>query len=357
MNQRVRHDWYRRWLEQPQRIQPGTRMPAVFLDGKSLLDKVLGGNADAQADAMWAYLSLGPGLPLPDGMEPPKGLIVTVGDRPVLLRTFMPDAGSRAVAVGFPGGVSAVFDAHTCRLAYAWSGNFLDASPVWNDRGGNPAHVLGTRIWTAPPGCPVGVTTSGEALDFLNRAKDPAYGGRLPEGKLYDGPVLLQFEGYATDKQDVPTFRYHLRTGTDEKVTVSERIESLRSSAAAGVARHFRIRAGSGQIIWLLAGETSGTPRLLDDKGNPLALDLKSGKVDVPIAGRMLVLPQDGERIAVLSLSAAPKGCQWRLERRAGRWQALLQMPAGPDEMGADLNVWAPYRDEPALLRELTSRK
>src|SRR5205085_1280788 len=27
MNQRVRYDWYVRWLEQSQRMQPGTRMP------------------------------------------------------------------------------------------------------------------------------------------------------------------------------------------------------------------------------------------------------------------------------------------------------------------------------------------
>src|SRR6185437_5556393 len=72
MNQRVRYDWYRRWLEQPQRMQPGTRMPTVFAEGKSLLDKVLDGKADTQADAMWAYLSLGPSLPLPAGMKPPK---------------------------------------------------------------------------------------------------------------------------------------------------------------------------------------------------------------------------------------------------------------------------------------------
>jgi cbb3-type cytochrome oxidase cytochrome c subunit len=69
MTQRIRYDWYRRWLQQPQRMQPGTRMPAVFADGKSLLDKVLDGKADAQADAMWAYLSLGPMLPLPAGIK------------------------------------------------------------------------------------------------------------------------------------------------------------------------------------------------------------------------------------------------------------------------------------------------
>ena len=73
MNQRVRYEWYLRWLEQPQRMQPGTRMPQVFTDGKSLLATVLNGDATAQADAMWGYLSLGPGLPLPEGMGAPKG--------------------------------------------------------------------------------------------------------------------------------------------------------------------------------------------------------------------------------------------------------------------------------------------
>ncbi|HKI37510.1 MAG TPA: prolyl oligopeptidase family serine peptidase [Gemmataceae bacterium] len=73
MTQRVGYDWYRRWLEQPQRMSPGTRMPSVFTAGKSLVESVLGGSGDAQAEAMWAYLSLGPGLPLPDGVEPAGG--------------------------------------------------------------------------------------------------------------------------------------------------------------------------------------------------------------------------------------------------------------------------------------------
>lgn len=62
---RVRYDWYRRWLEQPQRMQPGTKMPTVFPGGQSLLGNILGGNADAQAEAIWGYLSLGAKMPLP----------------------------------------------------------------------------------------------------------------------------------------------------------------------------------------------------------------------------------------------------------------------------------------------------
>ena len=188
VSQRVRYDWYLRWMEQPQRMQPGTRMPQVFMDGKSLVPAVLNGDAPAQADAIWGYLSLGPGLPLPDGMPGPvKGMILTVKDRPFLLRTFMPEAGSRAVAIGYPSGVSAAFDAHTCRLAYAWTGQFLDAAPVWDGRGGAPAKVLGPHIWNAPAGCPVAATPSDQPPDFAARAKDAAFGGALPEGVLFDG--------------------------------------------------------------------------------------------------------------------------------------------------------------------------
>jgi cbb3-type cytochrome oxidase cytochrome c subunit len=71
-SQRVRYHWYLRWLEQPQRMQPGTRMPAVIADGKSLVGNVLNGNSEAQAEAMWGYLSQGNKLLLPVGVENPK---------------------------------------------------------------------------------------------------------------------------------------------------------------------------------------------------------------------------------------------------------------------------------------------
>ena len=44
-------------------------------------------------------------------------MVLAVQDRPLLLRTFMPDAGSRAVAVGFPKGVSVAFDAQAGRVS------------------------------------------------------------------------------------------------------------------------------------------------------------------------------------------------------------------------------------------------
>ncbi len=355
MNQRVRYDWYLRWLEQPQRLAPGTRMPSVFTNGKSPLGDVLGGSGDAQAEAMWAYLSIGPGLPLPDGFEPAtgKGMTLLVKDRPVLLRTFLPEAGSRAVAVGYPGGVSVAFDAATCRLAYAWTGGFLDAAPVWDGRGGNPANVLGPRFWKGPAGCPLAVSASEEPPDFGARARDPAYGAALPEGQVYDGPRGLSFEGYAIDKHGMPTFRYRLHAADQSPVEVTERPEPLRCGAAVGVARQLTVKAAPQQAAWLLAGESGREPRLLDARGTPLALDLKSGDAEVKAAGRVLALPQDGDKVIVLALDGAVEGARWRLRKLDGKWQVLLRLPAGATS--ARVLTWAPYRDEPALLKELLS--
>src|SRR5262249_22277484 len=134
MSQRVRYSWYRGWLEPAQRMHPGTGMPTVSRDGKSLLPRVLGGQVEAQAEAMWGYLSLGPTLPLPEGLEPPKGLIVAVTDRPVLLRTFMPEAGSRAVAGGYPPGGAGGLHAPPLPAAFPPAGQFPGPPP----RGGHP---------------------------------------------------------------------------------------------------------------------------------------------------------------------------------------------------------------------------
>jgi cytochrome c2 len=359
MNQRVRYPWYRRWLEHAQRMQPGTRMPTIFPDGKSPLPMILNGNADAQAEAMWAFLSLGSGLPLPEGLGAPAGLVVAVKDRPVLVRTFMPDAGTRAVAVGYPRGVAGAFDAASCRLAYAWSGNFLDASPVWDNRGGHPAKILGARFWTAPSGCPLAVTPSEGVPDFTGRAKDPAYGGAVPEGKLYDGPHQLQFDGYTADSKGFPTFRYRLNAETFLPIVVEERPEPLYSPAAVGIARHFIFNMPPQHKAWLLAGESNRDPRLLDSKGMARKLDPKAGTTDIPLDGQLLVLPQGGDKVLVLAVMQAPEGARWHLVQQGNSWQAILRLPASAETGKAKiaLSIWAPYRDDPALLKELVSVK
>lgn len=65
---------------------------------------------------------------------------------PAVYRTFMPDCGPAAIAVGLPGpegGQSYVFDAGQCRLRYAWSGGFVDNSEQWDGKGQRFTKVVG----------------------------------------------------------------------------------------------------------------------------------------------------------------------------------------------------------------------
>jgi mono/diheme cytochrome c family protein len=358
IDQRVRFDWYTRWLHQPLRMAPGTRMPQAFVDGKSTLATVYKGDADAQAEAMWAYLSLGPGLPLPEGMEPPRGVVLAVKDRPELLRTFLPDAGTKAIAVGYPGNVSVAFSADQCRLAYAWAGNFLDASPVWNNRGGSPAKLLGPRFWVAPPGHPWGLTASLHIPpDFLGRANHPAFGTPLPlePARVYDGPPAVGFDGYTLDRDGRPTFRYHLAGNRNAILKVAETPSPLNATVAAGVQRQFAVEVPGGYQAWFLAGVTAREPRVIG-AGGPVAI---SARGTVPVARTRLVLPADGDRATVLEVTDAPDGTAWRFEAApAGGWLAIVRLPGseGPLKAKLTLTVWGLPKDDDALLKGLAAK-
>lgn len=360
---RIRHDWYVRWMHNPQRIAPGTRMPQNFNDGRSVLPVVFGGDGDKQIEALWAYFALGPGLPLPAGMEPPKGLIVAVKDRPEVLRTFMPDgAGARAIAVGYPGGVSLTFDAHACRVGYAWEGNFLDASPVWNNRGGAPAKPLGPKFLTAPAGHPWAVTTSRRPPDFAKRAADYAWGAVVPDNKIYAGPVHVAFEGYSLDPTGRPAFRYRVASGEDDRaeIAVTDTPAPVKAAVAAGVARKFTVELPGGRTVWFLGGETGRQPRVYGPDGALVPVDLKDGEPEAPAVGTRVVLPQDGDRAVVLHLTAAPAGAAWRFVPRTGSgWQAVLRLPEAKSTDRAEVNLvtWSLPRDDEGLLKAISPKK
>lgn len=351
--ERLRSDWYERWMHNPQRLAPGTKMPQNFNNGKSAFANLLGGDADPQIDAIWAYLSLGPGLPLPAGMEPPKGLILKGGARPEILRTFMPDgAGNKAIAVGFPGS-SFVFDADACRVAYAWEGNFLDASPVWNNRGGAPAKLLGPKFLAPPPGQPWGVTASRTPPDFAKRSKDFAFGSPVPNEQVYQGKRHVQFEGYSLDDAGVPTFRYRVSDPNEKgELAIRETVAPAKASVATGLTRSFAIELPATRTAWLLAGETKGEPRAFGPNGTRLDLNLKDGSPEVPAVGSKIVL-SDGGRAVVLTLASAPSGSVWQfVPKTGGGWQAVLRLPESKDAAKAEVSftVWSAPKDDDAII-------
>ncbi len=356
-NKRVRYDWYTRWMHQPQRIAPGTKMPQVLIDGQSLLKTVYDGDGPKQLEALWAYFSLGPGLPLPSGMEPPKGVVVNASERPEILRTFMPDnAGTKCVAVAFPSGLNVVFDSEQGRLAYAWSGNFLEMSNVWNGRGGNPARTLGAKFWTAPLGNPWSVSDSRETPDFDKQTKNPAYGLPLPDGKTYTGPKAVTFAGYTLDRGGNPTFKYRVTPDEGQStLLVAETPQPVQVTLANGVVRKFAVERPAGKTVWFRAGDSTQEPRIYDRAGKKLnPFDNADG--EQPASGTTVVLPVAGDRATVLMLENPSTGTVWRIVKRsAGAYEVLIRFPEPKENMKVEfaLKAWSLPRDDEKLIQEL----
>ncbi len=137
--ERLQPAYFKEVLLDPQGTQPGTLMPPIFSERKK---------KNQEVEQLWTYLKELDQQRLPDGL-------LKTGDfelkpekegKPIVFRTFMEKVGTQAIAVGFPEGIHAAFDAKSCRWRLVWRGKFLDAMTTWDDRYCKPAGVLGEGI-------------------------------------------------------------------------------------------------------------------------------------------------------------------------------------------------------------------
>ncbi|HET6541808.1 MAG TPA: plastocyanin/azurin family copper-binding protein [Chryseolinea sp.] len=66
---------------------------------------------------------------------------------PYMYRIFMPDAGPAAIAVSLPNQLSYCWDAGSCRLRYAWQGEFLDPKNYFDKKAEKYAKIMGTVFY------------------------------------------------------------------------------------------------------------------------------------------------------------------------------------------------------------------
>ena len=190
IHRRLQPQWFREFLRNPAKLRRGTRMPTLFLGGKSPFPKLLHGNVDRQIAAIWAYLKDSDKQPLPENMLQAKvrSFELIPKKRPILLRTFMKTVGPMAIAVGFAQKVHFAFDAEESRVVLAWKGRFLDAHGTWFNRLVPPAAPLSKDVRAMPTGAPFA----------LLKEKNTSWPTR----------VTYPFRGYRLDKHGVPTFLY-----------------------------------------------------------------------------------------------------------------------------------------------------
>jgi mono/diheme cytochrome c family protein len=191
MPRRLQHDWFYRYLLDPQKLRPGTRMPTAWTGGMTVLPDVLGGSTAKQIESIWVYLQDGGRAALPMGLR--RHSIPLIPDKEAIVyRNFIEGVGPRGIAVGYPEKASLGFDANDLRLALIWQGDFLDAVRHWSDRSEGFEPPLGDNVVHLPPGVAFAVLTKENEAWPNRSAKELGY----------------QFGGYRTTTDGRPTFLY-----------------------------------------------------------------------------------------------------------------------------------------------------
>ena len=203
-HERLKYDWFKRFVIAPQLYRPGIVMPEGWSGGVASHDGILEGDTDKQIDAIWYFLSLGRSARDPRGLASVSSRLI-VGDTTRTYRGRSSIAGFRGIAVGFPGGLNYAFDANNGTLSGLWRGDFVSAR--WDGQGAggfNPAarpvrlaqdlsfYLLEGELdpWPLKP-----------FMDDENPVNpDPQY----PRNLGY------RFRGYHLDEEKTPTFMYSI---------------------------------------------------------------------------------------------------------------------------------------------------
>jgi azurin len=143
---------------------------------------------------------------------------------PFLFRNFLPDTGPDAFAVRLSNNLSYCWDAATCRLRYAWQGEFLDYTGFWKSYKMYPIKIMGT-------------------IFYRDKTAFPLHIGQ-PEKN-----TVVHFKGYKLINR-YPEFHYTIN-GTDVYELINAKPDG------SGLLRTFKIPKAI-KSVWFIYGTGDG---------------------------------------------------------------------------------------------------
>jgi hypothetical protein len=195
-------------------------------------------------------------------------LVEAQANTTTILRSFMDIPGMRivhAVSIGSPEGLHYTYDMDNSMVIQVWRGEFLDATPMWHERGDGSSRPIGSKQLLGRPALNIQKLSSASAKWRTDTAGS-----------------FFRPKGYELDEQDRPTFRYLIY---GMPVTDATRVLPSRQ----GISREINLgNASSDLYIRLAVGKT------IADEGNGLYLiDDKSYYVRIDDAGGAKPLIRD----------------------------------------------------------------
>ncbi|MCA8952667.1 MAG: hypothetical protein KDE27_24355 [Planctomycetes bacterium] len=290
--ERLRPEWFARFLRDPFRFKPNTLMPHFFPDGRSTRPAIADGDVDRQIAGLWHYLAEGRNVRRPTGLRPPP-IELTVADEAVMLRRSVQHTGKRGISVGYPGGVNVTFDAERLGLNQVWWGRFVDARPVWTSQGSGEAQILSQDRAELP---------NGPAFAALPAADAPwPAATRRERGDAW--------RGYDLDAARRPTLRY-----TFGDVAIADTPSEMRVDGGRTTLRRTLRLTGPAASLWFRAARDARIERL-DARTVRVGRALLVAS-DTP--AEIVAIPGDDARELRFAVQVAPDGASLELEYR---WQ------------------------------------
>ncbi|MFC5050627.1 c-type cytochrome [Rubritalea spongiae] len=157
-----------------------------------------------------------------------------------LYNNFITGTTSRALGVGYPGGVNTAFSTEHCAPELLWRGKFISGGRHWTGRGQGTENPLSKDVVSLTGGVPYRIAAE-EAVNWQD----------LPK---------VQYLGYSLDTNRYPTFRY--------RVGQAEILEKSLPNAS-GMQRHLKITSDKNAYLAVLlakSGSEQGSRELLVDK-------------------------------------------------------------------------------------------
>lgn len=140
----------------------------------------------ADAKSLHAYNSY------PPNDQPVSPILLNPGSSPRLLRAFLDFKGdykqrlTHSIGVGDPSGVHYVYDLKAGNIACVWRGEFVDATPMWHDRGDGSFKPLGSPLFLFNNQPLAFLASANEAFPVITREAEIAPGEYRSRGYTID---------------------------------------------------------------------------------------------------------------------------------------------------------------------------
>jgi hypothetical protein len=147
----------------------------------------------------------------PPSNEPVAPILINPGSQPRLLRAFLDFKGeykqrlTHSIGVGDPSGTHYVYDLKAGNLACVWHGDFVDATPMWHDRGDGSFKPLGATQFlfnNQPLYFLASATSAFPVLSHEDELKDGGYRGKGYEIEESTGHPIFKYTYAGIEVED-----------------------------------------------------------------------------------------------------------------------------------------------------------